>query len=114
MIDRGDGLRLADQAHAELLVVRQIREHHLERRLAAEQDVLGLEHLAHAALADQPDDLIAGDPATCLQPHLRSSSRGRGRRCDLDLGVRDPHAASRAGDHEQRAADRCVDREHAE
>src|SRR5581483_11595338 len=63
VVDRGHRLRLADEALAEVVVRRELREQRLQRSLAAEQDVLRVVDDAHTAFAEHADDAIAADLA---------------------------------------------------
>ncbi len=61
MLKRRRGLRLAQEALLGLGVVQQVRRQELQRHRALERRVLGLVHLAHAALAQLLDDAVVAD-----------------------------------------------------
>ena len=62
VLQLGGGLRLAIEARPHLLgVVREVRQHHLDRDFAIEHRVeRAIEH-AHAAAPDALEDLVASD-----------------------------------------------------
>src|SRR5262249_40025497 len=59
MLDGGDGHRLVLEALAEVLVEEQLDLQQLQRHAPPDRQVLGDEHLAHAALAERVDELVA-------------------------------------------------------
>ena len=61
VVDRGDRLRLADEALAEVGAAAELGRERLQRRLALEQQVLGLVDEAHAAAPEQAGDAVAGE-----------------------------------------------------
>ena len=63
MIQRRDALRLPLEARAELLIVRERWRQQLDRHVTIEARVLRAIDLAHAALANRPDDFIR--PKAC-------------------------------------------------
>ena len=54
----GDGLRFALETRQALSVLGEVGGQYLERHLAVEPGVARTVHLAHATLAEQPDDLV--------------------------------------------------------
>ena len=61
VVERCDHLRLLDEALAEVAVAAEVVGERLDRRLAAEDRVLGVVDEAHAAAAEQSEHAVAGD-----------------------------------------------------
>ena len=77
MLDAGGGLRLAQELRDGGRVAAQLGRQHLDRRLAADQRVLGQIHGAHLAGADLAGDAVVADNLSDL--HRRSISRSAAR-----------------------------------
>ena len=71
VLDGGDGLRLVLKAHAEGRVGEQLRLEHLERDPLADGEVLGDEDLAHGAVAERLDELVAAGDDVADEQRLR-------------------------------------------
>ena len=61
VVERRDHLRLLDEALAEVAVAAEVVRERLDRRLAAEDRVLGFVDEAHPTAAEQSGDAVAGD-----------------------------------------------------
>ena len=77
--DPVDGARLLEEPEHRVAAPRVVAAQELERDLAAELDVLGAVHVAHAALAEQLEDLVAAehrsDPIVGILGVLRDRGR---------------------------------------
>ena len=79
MVERCDHLRLPDEAFAEVPVGGELGQERLDRGLATEDRVLGLEDVAHPAPAKHAREAVAGDHAANAQGLAHRSALRRGR-----------------------------------
>ncbi len=63
VLDGGGRPRLAQESASAQLMARALRFHHLQSDSPAQGGILGLKDHAHAALAEQPQDAEAAQPA---------------------------------------------------
>ena len=92
MVDRRSQPRLAMEALAEALVLRQLRSKQLEGDLALEREILGEVDDAHAAPADDRVEAVAGE----LPPEQRVSPDGPRHTHTLVRGRADRHKPGEA------------------
>ncbi len=78
MVERASGSRLQLEATQSVRVSREGLRKHLERHVPGEARVAGAEHLAHAARAEQSEDLIGADARAGSQWHLKARVVGAG------------------------------------
>ena len=129
VVDRGDRLRLADEALAEVGAAAELGRQRLERGLAPEQQVLGLVDEAHAAAPEQAGDAVAREDGfgfesahawldsgrcseirgrrTALRPHQSTAPTGAARSA-LCAHEKDPRTRSHLPDLCSDSADRTL------
>ena len=67
VVERGERLRLALEAHQAIRIAGERRRQHLDGDVAIELRVAGAIHLAHAARAERAGHLERADPCTARQ-----------------------------------------------
>ena len=73
MIERGQHFRLAVEAGHALVVAREDFGQYLDRHIALQFGIARAIHLAHAALADETENLIGTEFIARREGHLRYS-----------------------------------------